>query len=298
MSFLNAFLKGEDDRGWSTPGKVAPVSIILREGEAGVPETEREKQYVRREESAWPLPSTSYDKYYLLPDKSMTSVPTEVDLREDGALKWTAHEIAPIPERKPGTKGPPPSPDFSKLPETAMQTFKTAPFKSRVEFTGHVTAHLNVSIPKPTDGGTAPSDIDLFVTIRHLDSTGKEIFYTGTAGDPVPVTKGWLRVSLRKTDPSHPYHREYLPHRNYYSSDVQPVVPGEVYPVDVEIWPTNVIVSKGHLLAFELAGSDTQGSGIFTHASPQDRSEEVFKGLNEIRFGVGTENYVILPRIP
>ena len=27
--------------------------------------------------------------------------------------------------------------------------------------------------------GTAPKEIDVFVTLRHLDADGKEIFYTG-----------------------------------------------------------------------------------------------------------------------
>ncbi|GKZ86127.1 hypothetical protein AnigIFM56816_000978 [Aspergillus niger] len=142
-----------------------------------------------------------------------------------------------------------------------------------------------------------PSDIDLFVTIRHLDEAEKEIFYTGTAGDPVPLTKGWLRCSLRKVDTAHAYHRDYLPYRSYASISVEPLVPGEVYKVTVEIWPTNVVVSPGNRLVFEIAGADTQGSGIFTHDHPKDRDERVFGGRNEIRFGVDLGNYVTMPVI-
>jgi len=61
------------------------------------------------------------------------------------------------------------------------------------------------------------------------------------------------------------------PVRTYLSTDVQKVNAGEVYPVDVEIWPTNVIVSKGNKLRFEVAAADTQGSGIFGHNYPEDR---------------------------
>lgn len=137
--------------------------------------------------------------------------------------------------------------------------------------------------------------MDIFLTIRHYDTEGKEskssrpiffsgkvrcltiaenpVFYTGTTGEPVPVVKGWLRVSLRKFDSSHPAHRAYLPFRNYYSTDVQPVVPGEVYPVDVEVWPTNVIVGKGHTLGLQITGHDTQGSGLFEHTHPPSGGE-------------------------
>jgi len=46
-------------------------------------------------------------------------------------------------------------------------------------------------------------DIDIFLTLRHLGPSGKEI-YSGTAGDPVPFNKGWLRVSLRKVVSDYP----------------------------------------------------------------------------------------------
>jgi hypothetical protein len=143
-----------------------------------------------------------------------------------------------------------------------------------------------------------PTDIDIFLTIRHISSLGKEVFYTGTAGDPCPVVKGWLRVSLRKTNPTHPWHRPYLPRRDYKSTDVEPVLENTVYAVDVEIWPTNVVVSPGARLVFELAGADTQGCGIHKHEHPDDRKEAVFKGWNKLHFGVGEGNYLTLPFIP
>ncbi|OCL12710.1 alpha/beta-hydrolase [Glonium stellatum] len=259
-SFLDAFLKGEDSVGWATPGKVPTVSVVLREGDVGFNDAEKEKAYPRREEASWPLPDTQYEKYYLLPDKSFTSSESPESLQMKSIVRFT-----------------------------------TAPFSTRTEFTGYVTAHLNVRIP-PQD--PAPSDIDLFLTIRHISPTGNEVFYTGTAGDPVPVTKGWLRVSLRATDPKHPLHRPYLPYRHYRSIDVQEVKVSEIYAVDVEIWPTNVVVSEGGKLIFEISGADTQGSGIFAHESEKDRPEKVFKGTNEIVFGVGEGNYVVLPRVP
>ena len=117
------------------------------------------------------------------------------------------------------------------------------------------------------------------MTIRHIDPEGKEgksrsssnlVFYTGTAGDPVPIVKGWLRVSLRKVD--HWDEVTKSPVRTYLSTDVQEVKSGEIYPVDVEIWPTNVVIEKGGKLQLEIAPCNTQGSGIFLHNHPEDRS--------------------------
>ena len=141
-----------------------------------------------------------------------------------------------------------------------------------------------------------PTDIDLFLTLRKPDTTGREIYFTGTMGDPVPIVKGWLRVSLRKTEPSNPNHRDYLPYRNYYSTDVAPVKENERYEVDVEVWPTNVVLEPGQSLVFEVAGHDTQGVGKFSHEHPEDRKSEVFGGTNSIHVG-GTSSYVTLPVI-
>ena len=51
-SFLDTFLKGEDKVGWSVPGKVAPVTLMLRKGNAGFNNSEAEKTYEKREEEA------------------------------------------------------------------------------------------------------------------------------------------------------------------------------------------------------------------------------------------------------
>ena len=51
-------------------------------------------------------------------------------------------------------------------------TFESEPFTEEVEITGHPTAHLAVSL-LPLDG-SAPSELDLFLTIRHYDQLGNE----------------------------------------------------------------------------------------------------------------------------
>ncbi|KAG5797534.1 hypothetical protein H9Q69_003394 [Fusarium xylarioides] len=245
-SFLDAFLKGEDRVGWSQEGKVAPVSLVLRKGNVGFNDAEKEKAYPRREENEWPIARTQYKKLFLTPEQG---------------LSWDEPKTEPkkITYKALGT-----------LEKPEVVQFSTPAFEAETEITGHVVAHLNVSV-SPDPSGPTPSDIDLFVTLRHFDPSGEEVFYTGTAGDPVPLTKGWLRVSLRKVDSEHSKHREWLPHRNYTSKDVQPVIQGEVYAVDIEVWPTNVIVDKGGKLVFEVSSGDTQGSGIFLHNDPIDR---------------------------
>jgi hypothetical protein len=178
--------------------------------------------------------------------------------------------------------------------------FTTPPFQTETEISGHIVVHLNISMSPNTsipDKGEE-KDIDIFLTVRHLDPSGKEIYYTSTTGDPAPLTKGWLRVSLRKVAENHPKNRSYPLQREYLSTDVQPVIPDTVYGVDVETRPTNVVVEKGGKIIFEVSSGDTQGSGIFSHGSETDRPKERFAGLNNMCFGEGLENYVTLPINP
>ena len=48
-----------------------------------------------------------------------------------------------------------------------------------------------------------------------------------------------------------------LPYRPYHTHDeAQPLTPGEIYELDVEIWPTCVVVPRGYRLALSVRGCD------------------------------------------
>lgn len=271
-SFLDAFLHGVDDAGWST-GKATRIELIIRKGNVPVNDTEAEKAFPKRIEQAWPIPRTEYTRFYLGADHMLS-------------------EHRPLDEAIISYKAP------SNVKNQQKVTFSTKPFEKEVEFTGHVVAHLNVSASPGDASDLPPSEIDLFLTLRHLNSRGDEILYTGSDGDGVPICKGWLRVSLRKINEQSNRHTFWHPHREYRSVDQQPVVSGEIYTVDVELWPTSVVMEAGDVLVFEVASGDTDGTGKFEHSSPVDRPHGKLSGLNLIHFGEETDNYVLLPRIP
>lgn len=274
--FLDCFLKDDDWAGWKA-GKIPKVSIRLRKGDKGVNDALAEKNWISRPESEWPIARTDYQQWYLSPDLSLGRDPPSTST----VLAYKA---------------------LGNLKEPQVLQFRTAAFKQETEITGHVTAHLNLSMTRHGNDSSvevdAESEIDVFVTLRHIGKDGEEILYTGAAGDAVPLTKGWLRLSLRKVDQSHPKHREYLPRRNYFSTDVLPVEPETVYDTDLEIWPTNVVVEQGGSLLFEVSSGDTQGAGIFSHDNPVDRPSSKLAGLNCIHFGGNRLNYIVLPVIP
>lgn len=126
----------------------------------------------------------------------------------------------------------------------------------------------------------------------------KPVFYTGTTGEPVPVVKGWLRVSMRAVSNNKDEYSDILVERDYLSTDVQNVALDTPYTVPIEIWPTQVVLAKGDKLGLVIASCDTEGSGLFTHTHREDRSEEKLTGWNNIHFGGEFENFLRLPFIP
>lgn len=166
--------------------------------------------------------------------------------------------------------------------------FSTAPFPEDTEITGFVTLRVWVS--------SNTTDLDLFAVLRLLDPQGKDVIFDG-AHEPTPVTRGWLRASHRKLDAA--MSTEY---RVFHTHDeVQPLQPGEVYPLDLEIWPTCIVIPKGYRLVLTLLGKDFEFEGVkgrMTHNHPQDRGRPEFQGVTTLHAGGGHASYLRLPVIP
>jgi predicted acyl esterase len=174
-------------------------------------------------------------------------------------------------------------------------TFRSAPFAEDTEFTGPIAAKLFVS--------SSTTDMDLFLTLRAFDPNGTEVTFKGANDPEAPVSQGWLRASQRKIDlkRSKPY-RPFHPH-----DGAEKLTPGEVYEVDVEIWPTSIVYPKGYTMSLTVGGKDFEragatgmmkGSGIFMHDSVVDRPAPEFAGTNTIHTGAGQASHLLLPRIP
>ncbi len=167
-------------------------------------------------------------------------------------------------------------------------TFRTQPFAEETEFTGFVAARLWIK--------SSTTDMDLFLTLRAFDPSGAEVVFDG-AHEPVPVARGWLRASHRKLDPE-----RALPYLPYHSHDeIAKLEPGQPYAVDVEIWPTSIVLPKGYTLALTVAGRDFELPGIpgrILHNCPLDRDPAEFGGTCTILSDAQRESYLLLPLIP
>ncbi|MGN7300194.1 CocE/NonD family hydrolase [Ferdinandcohnia sp. SAFN-114] len=179
-------------------------------------------------------------------------------------------------------------------------TFLTPTYEVEMEITGPVSAKLFVS--------SSTEDTDVFLTIRLFDPTGKEVLFSGAQDPKTPITQGWLRASHRKLDlEKSTEYRPFHPH-----NEVQPLIPNEIYELDIELWPTSIVIPKGYRLGLTVGGSDYShdedgtmyhtrlmtGSGAFWHDDPRDRPEEVFRSKVTIHTSSGKPSYLLVPVIP
>jgi predicted acyl esterase len=180
--------------------------------------------------------------------------------------------------------------------------FGTPPLEKPLEITGPVAAKLWVS--------SETADADLFLVLRLFDPQGKEVTFIGSNDPRTPIGLGWLRASHRKLDP-----KKSRPYRPWHTHDeVQPLKAGEPVELDIEIWPTSIVVPPGYRLAlsvrgkdYEVDGSDAalpnapypmKGVGPFLHIDKDDRPAAVFAARNTLHFAQGKQPYLLLPVIP
>lgn len=137
----------------------------------------------------------------------------------------------------------------SYLSKNENVSFTTGPMIEETEITGPLAAKLFIS--------STTDDADLFVTLRLYSPDNEEIIFRGAMDAHAPVAQGWLRASHRKLD-----EEKTLPYRPYHLHlEEEPLIPGEVYEVDVEIWPTSIVVPKGYSLKLTIGGKDYEYEG-------------------------------------
>ena len=182
-------------------------------------------------------------------------------------------------------------------------TFLTEPAKEDVEITGPSSLKLFVS--------SSTSDADIFVVLRVFSPEMKEVVFQGAIDPHTPVAQGWLRASHRKLDK-----KLSTPWRPYHTHDKkQPLKKGEVVELDIEIWPTSIVVPKGYRVGLSIRGKDyvypgpsggklsnfkneLTGCGPFLHDDPRDRPPKIFSGVTTLHFGGKRQAFMLLPIIP
>ncbi len=158
----------------------------------------------------------------------------------------------------------------------------TCSFSKETELTGSMRLRLWVS----TDAG---HDMDLFVQLDKIDKAGQVVPFVAMAMiDNGPLALGWLRVSHREVD-----HKLSTRDRPWLSHLRElPLRPGEVVPVDIEIWPSSTRFQEGETLKLTIQGND-----IFRYDLPQVQLHQasVNQGRHTFYTGGLFDSYLQLP---
>ena len=215
--------------------------------------------------------------------------------------QWTRFYLDPDGHRLAREPGAADTVSYDALGEGV--TFVSAPLEAETEITGPLAAKLFVS--------SSTSDADLFLVFRVFTPDMREVVFQGAIDPHTPIAQGWLRASHRKLDAK--LSTEYRP---YHTHDApQPLSPGEPVPVEVELWPTSIVVPAGHRIALSVRGRDYEyskstgarlsnfknelrGCGPFLHDDPRDRPRAVFGGRTTLHAGPQQASYVLVPVIP
>ena len=219
-----------------------------------------------------------------------------------GRTQWTKYHLD-LTRRSLEAQPPaaPASLAFDALGEGLM--FLTPPLQQETEITGPSAAKLLVS--------SSTADADLFLVLQVFDPQGQEVTFYGALDPHTPIAQGWLRASHRELDQGlSTAYRPYHTHRR-----LQPLAPGQIVELDIEIWPTCLVIPQGYRLGLAVRGkdyvykgpsggrlsymkNDFTGVGPFLHDDPQDRPEAVFGGKTTLHADQTRPCYLLLPVVP
>lgn len=104
-------------------------------------------------------------------------------------------------------------------------------------------------------------DLDMFVGIRKIDSSGQNIPFWNRLSRNDIVTRGWLRASRRPD--SQNVANSLVPIANL--DEEFPVFPGEIMDLFVEILPSSTFFESGSSLVLEIRGRDISELPNFQH---------------------------------
>jgi predicted acyl esterase len=216
--------------------------------------------------------------------------------------KWTRFYLDPVD----GALADKPAKKKTEIHFYAMGdgvTFVTPPLPRETEITGPSALKLYVS--------SSTTDADIFAVLRVFSLDLKEVVFQGAIDPHTPIGQGWLRASHRQLDK-----KLSTPYRPYHThTKKQPLKPGEVVALDIEIWPTSIVVPAGYRIALTVRGKDyvypggsggrlsnfkneLTGCGPFLHNDSRDRPAEIFAGVTGLHFGGAARPYLLLPVIP
>jgi hypothetical protein len=171
-----------------------------------------------RSADAWPPPATE-TRFYFHADQSLEKEAPG----EDGRLTYRYDPQDPVPtlggQNLLISKGPMDQRPIEMRPDVLL--FTSEPLSEPLEVTGRITATLSISSDCP--------DTDFTVKLCDVYPDGRSQL----------VTDGIRRASLRGSFEKR-----------------EPLEPGQVYQLDVDLWSTSLVFNKGHRIRIAVSSSN------------------------------------------
>jgi uncharacterized protein len=285
VAFFDHWLRGADNGIMDGP----PVRLEIRTGRGG--------SYLQQE-NEWPIARTEYVKWYLdaaspapdspLPcDNVLRLAPDVPD--DQGSVTYAAQVDVTAPALPPAAVAAEGVP-ATTAPCSPGATFVSGPFEEDTVLAGYSKLVLWVA--------STSEDMDIYVALRVLDETDREIDFCGPALIPgistdfYPLAKGWLKVSHRTLDTERS--TDFRPKHTHLRADYAPLRDGEIVPVEVEIIPNTGLIRKGQRLRVDIQPYTGVGHGMRHAYDPtyHDRAQ------NTIYTGPEHPSYLQLPVVP
>ena len=212
-----------------------------------------------RAENEWPIARTNYTKLFLNSSSNSMSMSLSTEAEQS---RYSADD----------------------LNDKTQNAFFEFDFKERTELTGYSKLKLWVE-------AVGSDDMDLFVVFDKFDRTGDRVPFPSQSGfDHGPVAYGWLRVSHRELDEERSTpHQPVLKHQKEIK-----LSPGEIVPVEVELWPASVLFEPGETLRVTVLGSDLHAHEAWKHTAVRSAN----RGTHVIHTGGRFDSHVLVPVIP
>jgi predicted acyl esterase len=223
----------------------------------------RERFYVgdTRTENEWPLARTQYVQLFLNADT--------------GKMRQT-------PVKKVTKVGY----NVNELTDKNRNVHFEFMFERRQELTGYMKLKLWLE-------AEGSDDMDIFVALQKIDRAGYIVPFPFFGNhDDGPVALGWLRVSHRQLDKkkSTPYQPV---HKHQREAKLKP---GEIVPIEVEIWPSSTLFQPSEKLRVVVQGSDIYSYPYERHTN--EHTASVNRGRHVIYTGGKYDSHLLVPVIP
>jgi uncharacterized protein len=239
MCFFDLYLKGDA----KAPGGKELIYYTLGE----------EKWKTTR---VWPLPEAKMRRWYFAADNGLSpSAPTIQSGEDKYAVDFDATTGRQNRWYTQMGGGDVVYPDRAEA-DKRLLTYTSAPLEADTEITGHPVVTLQVA--------STATDCAFIVYLEDVDESGRVTY----------ITEGLLRAIHRKISSEPQPYKLPIPYHSFKRKDAQPLVVGQTAEITFGLYPTSVLIKKGHRIRIAIAGADkdtfvrapAEGTPVFTVA--------------------------------